>query len=77
MRPVAPQEIAEKIVNKFIRTSSKKVYEAIIDILRAEGFADIEAIELAENSESQVLSHLLNYPLLNYHLSFLPAKEIG
>lgn len=62
MRPVAPQEIAEKIVNKFIRTSSKKVYEAIIDILRAEGFADIEAIELAENSESQVLSHLLNYP---------------
>jgi hypothetical protein len=55
---MTPQDIADEIVRNFDRNSSKKVYEAICDVLLSKGYADSEASELAENCENQVFNHL-------------------
>ena len=55
------QDIADKIVRNFDRNSSKKIYEAICDVLLSKGFTDSEASELAENCENQVFNHLKKY----------------
>jgi hypothetical protein len=58
---MTPQEIAQAIVSSFDGNTSKKVYEAITDVLISNGHSKNEAFEVAENYEIKVLNYLKSY----------------
>jgi len=57
---MTPQEIATAIAKTFNRSASKQMYEAIYDILLANGFLKSDALELSESYANTVYSYLRN-----------------
>jgi hypothetical protein len=65
---MTPQDIAQAIIASFDGNASKKVCEAIIDVLVSSGLSRNEAFEMAEDYDVKVL---------NYLKSYQPQQQLG